>query len=103
MPFSETDFQNIETRTKLITIINDEILIHPLTKISTLTKRQLLTMNAKMNEYIKNLPEEFYLEKIDKDFNFVMEDVFEKMKLEECFIPLVNSDVVLLGKEVSVE
>ena len=32
-----------------------------------------------------------------------MEDVFEKMKPEECFVPLVNSDVVLLGKEVSVE
>ena len=98
MPFSETDFQNIETRTKLITIMNDSMGIPPLTKISTLTKRQLLTMNTKMNEYIKNLPEDLYLEKIDKDFFFVMEDVFEKMKPEECFVPLVNSDVVLLEK-----
>ena len=102
MPFSETDFQNIETRTKLITIMNDSMGIPPLTKISTLTKRQLLTINAKMNEYIKNLPEDFYLEKIDKDFNFVMEDVFEKMKPDEMFIPQVNSDVVLLDKEVPV-
>ena len=68
MPFLQTDFENIETRTKIITIMNDEIGVHPLTKISTLTKRQLLTMNTKMNEYIKNLPEDLYLEKIDKDF-----------------------------------
>jgi hypothetical protein len=98
MPFTQTDFDNIETRTKLITIMNDSIGIPPLTKISTLTKRQLLTINAKMNDYIKNLPEEFYLEKIDKDFSLVMSDVFEKMKPEELFIPLVNSDVVLLEK-----
>ena len=102
MPFTQTDFDNIETRTKLITIMNDSIGIPPLTKISTLTKRQLLIMNAKMNDYIKNLPEEFYLETIDKDFNFVMSDVFEKMKPEEMFIPLVNTDVVLLEKEVPV-
>jgi len=102
MPFSETDFQNIETRTKIITIMNDIVGVHPLTKISTLTKRQLLTINAKMNEYIKNLPKDLYLEKIDKDFNFVMEDVFEKMKPDEMFIPQVNSDVVLLNKEVPV-
>ena len=57
MPFTQTDFDNIETRTKLITIMNDSIGIPPLTKISTLTKRQLLIMNAKMNDYIKNLPE----------------------------------------------
>jgi hypothetical protein len=98
MPFTQTDFDNIETRTKLITIMNDSIGIPPLTKISTLTKRQLLTINAKMNDYIKNLPEEFYLEKIDKDFSLVMSDVFEKMKPEELFIPLVNSEVVLLEK-----
>jgi len=102
MPFLKTDFDNIETRTKLITIMNDSIGIPPLTKISTLTKRQLLTMNAKMNQYIKDLPEEFYLEKIDKDFFFVMEDVFETMKPEEMFIPLINTDVVLLEKEVPV-
>jgi len=102
MPFTKNDFDNIETRTKLITIMNDSIGIPPLTKISTLTKRQLLTMNAKMNQYIKDLPEEFYLEKIDKDFFFVMEDVFETMKPEEMFIPLINTDVVLLEKEVPV-
>ena len=102
MPFSQSDFENIETRTKIITIMNDSIGVPPLTKISTLTKRQLLTINAKMNEYIKNLPEEFYLEKIDKDFYFVMEDVFEKMKPEEMYIPIINTDVVLLEKEVPV-
>ena len=102
MPFTQTDFENIETRTKIITIMNDEIGVPPLTKISNLTKRQLLTMNAKMNDYIKNLPEEFYLEKIDKDFSFVMSDVFENMKPEEMFIPSINTDVVLLQKEVPV-
>tara|TARA_R110002126_G_scaffold55459_1_gene149138 strand:+ start:183 stop:491 length:309 start_codon:yes stop_codon:yes gene_type:complete len=98
MPFTQTDFENIEIRTKLITIMNDIMGIPPLTKISTLTKRQQLNVNIKMNEYVRKLPVEGYLEKIDKDFNFVMEDVFEKMKIEELFIPLVNSDVVLLEK-----
>lgn len=102
MPFSQSDFENIEIRTKIITIMNDIIGVPPLTKISSLTKRQLLTINAKMNDYIKNLPEDLYLEKIDKDFNFVMEDVFEKMKPEEMYIPSINTDVVLLEKEVPV-
>jgi len=102
MPFTKTDFDNIETRTKIITIINDRIGIYPLTKISTLTTRQKLTVNVKMNEYINQLPDVLYLEQIDNDFNFVMSDVFEKMKPEEMFIPLINTDVVLLEKEVPV-
>ena len=103
MPFSQTEFENIETRTKIITIINDRIGVPPLTKISSLTTRQRLTVNVKMNEYINQLPTEGFLEVIDKDFNFVMIDVFEKMKPEELFVPLVNSDIVLLEKEVVVE
>ena len=103
MPFSQTDFDNIETRTKIITIINDSIGVPPLTKISTLTTRQKLTVNVKMNEYLQKLPAEGYIEKIDNDFNMIMSDVFEKMNPEEMFVPLVNSDVVLLEKEVLVE
>ena len=102
MPFSQTDFENIETRTKIITIMNDSIGVPPLTKISTLTTRQKLNVNTKMNEYLHKLPAEGYLEVIDKDFNLIMQDVFEKMNPEEMFIPLVNSDVILLEKEVSV-
>lgn len=103
MPFSQTDFDNIETRTKIITIMNDIMGIPPLQKVSSLSKRELLTMNAKMKDYINSLPTDNYLEKIDKDFNFVMEDVFEKMNPENMFIPLVNSDVILLEKEVPME
>ena len=103
MPFTQTDFENIETRTKIITIMNDSMGIPPLTKISTLTTRQKLTVNVKMNEYLHKLPAEGYLEVIDKDFNLIMSDVFEKMNPEEMFVPLVNSDVVLLEKEVLVE
>ena len=102
MPFKQTDFDDIETRTKIITIMNDSIGVPPLTKISTLTTRQKLTVNVKMNEYIHRLPAEGYLEVIDKDFNLIMSDVFEKMRPDEMFIPLVNSDVILLEKEVSV-
>lgn len=103
MPFTKTDFENIEIRTKLITIMNDAIGVPALTKISNLTKRQILTMNEKMNKYIRDLPDENYLEKINKDFNFVMGDFFEQMKPDEMFIPSVNTDVVLLEKEVVVE
>ena len=103
MPFKQTDFDDIETRTKIITIINDSIGVPPLTKISTLTTRQKLTVNVKIIEYIHRLPAEGYLEVIDKDFNLIMSDVFEKMNPEEMFIPFVNSDIVLLEKEVLVE
>jgi hypothetical protein len=101
MPFTQSDFENIETRTKLITIMNDNMGIPPLTKISNLTKRQILAMNEKMNKYIRDLPDELYLERIDRDFNLVMSDFFENMKPEDLFIPLVNTDVVLL--EIPVE
>ena len=103
MPFSQSDFDTLETRTKLITIINDEIGVPLLTKFSTLTTRQQLNVNVKMNEYIKNLPDKGYLEIIDNNFNLIMSDFFEKMKPEELFVPLVNSDVVLLEKEIAVE
>jgi len=103
MPFAQTDFENIEIRTKLITIMNDSMSIPPLTKISNLTKRQILSMNEKMNKYIRDLPDEGYLERIDRDFNLIMSDFFEQMKPDEMFIPSVNTDVVLLEKEVVVE
>lgn len=103
MPFKQTDFDDIETRTKIITIMNDSMGIPPLTKISTLTTRQKLTVNVKMNEYLHKLPAEGYLEVIDKDFNMIMQDVFDTMKPDEMFIPLVNNDIVLLEKEVLVE
>ena len=103
MPFTQTDFEDIDIRTKLITIMNDSMGIPPLTKFSTLTTRQQLNVNVKMNEYIKNLPDKGYLEIIDNNFNLIMSDFFEKMKPEELFVPLVNSDVVLLEKEIAVE
>jgi len=83
--------------------MNDSMSIPPLTKISNLTKRQILSMNEKMNKYIRDLPDEGYLERIDRDFNLIMSDFFEQMKPDEMFIPSVNTDVVLLEKEVVVE
>lgn len=98
MCFSQTDFQNNEIRQKLIVIINDVIGVPPLQPFSKLTTKQTRVFNVKLQEYIANLPEN-YLEVIDKDFNMVMNDVFETFKPEEQFVRNMNTDVIPLNVE----
>jgi len=98
MCFSQTDFQNNEIRQKLIVIINDVIGVPPLQPFSKLTTKQTRVFNVKLQEYIANLPEN-YLEVIDKDFNMVMNDVFERFKPEEQFVRNMNTDVIPLNVE----
>lgn len=94
MPFSQNDFQNNEIRQELIVIINDAIGIKPLYPFSKLTTKQQREFNVKLHEYIAKLPEEGYLEVIHKDFCYIMSDVFETFKPENCFVRNINTEVI---------
>jgi len=104
MPFSQTEFNNDEIRQKLLVIINDSMQIPPLHPYAKLTTRQTKQFNTKFHEYIANLPDEDYLEEIDKNFNTIMADVFETMKPEDQFVRNINTDVIPMSSlEVIVE
>jgi len=99
MCFSQTDFQNDEIRQKLMVIINDSIEVKPLQPFTTLTQKQMRVFNSKLQEYISKLPEDKYLDVIDRDFNTIMQDVFETLKPEEVFIRNMNTTIIELSKE----
>ena len=103
MPFSQRDFNENEIRTKLTVVINDQMGLPALHRFSELTTRQKSKFNQLMCEYIAGLPQEGYLEVLNKEFCEVMGDVFEKMKPEEMFVPTVNSDVIPLEKQQNSE
>ena len=75
MPFNQNDFSDKEVNLKLLSIINDKLRINVLTPFSQLNKRQQVYFNDEMNKYLRELPEENYLEVINKKFNTIMHDV----------------------------
>jgi hypothetical protein len=80
MPFSICDFQNPIILTQLRTIMNDK-LNYPITqKFSDLTPREQKKYNIEMNKYIFELPDELFLEQIEKDFNEVAFDYLTNPK-----------------------
>jgi len=100
--FSQTDFDNNETRTKLTVIINDKLGYKPLQKWSDLTTRQQRGFLEALQLYIKSLPTDgSHLEKITKDFNDIMGDMFldPKFKAEEQEVKIVNQAYINLEKE----
>ena len=98
MPFSQIDFNENEIRTKLTVVINDQMGLPALHRFSELTTRQKSKFNEKMCCYIAGLPQDGYLEKLHIDFCFVMGDIFETLKPEECFISSINSNKIHLEK-----
>ena len=102
MPFfSQADFENDELRMKLVVILNDKLMKPILTKYSSLTQREQRQYNESLNSYIYNLPEDYYIEKITKDFNEIVYDYLTdpKTKIEELPIQNINSISVELTKE----
>lgn len=101
MPFSQQDFDDNQTRTKLTVIINDKLGYSPLQKWSCLTTRQQKAFLESLKLYIHSLPEDFYIEKITRDFNEIMGDfmIDPKFKAEEQEVKIVNSAYVELTKE----
>jgi len=100
MPFSQTDYNQKEIQQKLLLIINESMGLNPLHPFSKLTTRQTKQFNVKFHEYISRLPDEGYLEIIDRDFNTIMLEVFETMKPEEQFVRNINTDVIPMSDVV---
>jgi len=103
--FSKSDFENDEVRLKLLSIINDKLHFDVLKKFSNLNKRQKVYFNEKMNEYLRQLPEDNYLDVINKDFNTIMSDVFTSndFKADLYQVPKHNRTPIEVGKDENVE
>jgi len=101
MPFSISDFQNPIILTQLRTILNDKF-GYPITqKFSDLTPREQKKYNIEMNKYIFELPDELFLEQIEKDFNEVAFDYLTnpKFKAEDQKISRLQQANIELTKE----
>jgi len=103
MPFSQTDFNENQIRTKLTVIINDQMGLPALHKFSELTTRQKSKFNEKLCHYIASLPQEGYLEVLHKEFCDVMGDVFATLKPDECYVPNIDTTVISLEKVEQLE
>jgi hypothetical protein len=101
MPFSLIDFQNNEIRMRLQIILNDKHNKLILTKFSDLSKKEKEQYNTTLNEYIYNLPEIGYLEKIITDFNEIVSEYYDNknFKFENASIQNLNSFSLELSKE----
>jgi len=101
MTFSQSDFDDNQTRTKLTVIINDKLGYSPLQKWSALTPRQQRAFLESLKLYIHSLPEEGFIEKITRDFNEIMGDfmIDPKFKAEDQEVKIINSTYVELTKE----
>ena len=103
--FSMKDFENDEVRLKLLTIVNDKLRINVLKKFSQLSKREQVYFNDTMNEYLRNLPQEGYLEVINKNFNTIMHDVLtsEDFKVELQRVQKSSTNPIEIAKDESVD
>lgn len=102
MTFSQEDFDDNQTRTKLTVIINDKLGYSPLQKWSALTTRQQRSFLESLQLYIRSLPTDgTHIEKITRDFNEIMGDfmIDPKFKAEEQEVKIVNQAYVELTKE----
>lgn len=79
MPFGMEDFKEIENVDRLRVIIMDHMDYYPLTAFKSLRPKEQKRFNEKLNEYIKELPE-------DKcDWNAKMQDDFNEVCVREIF------------------
>jgi hypothetical protein len=105
MPFNQEDFADKEVNLKLLSIINDKLRINVLTKFSQLSKRQQVYFNDELNKYIQSLPQEDYLEVINKNFNTIMHDILtsEDFKPEQQRVQRGSTNPIEIKKEESVD
>ena len=105
MPFNQQDFSDKEVNLKLLSIINDKLRIDALTPFSKLNKRQQVYFNEELNKYLKELPENNYLEVIDKNFNTIMHDILtsEDFKPEQQRVKRGSINPIEIAKDESVD
>jgi len=94
MVFTKDDFHTHAAR--LNVIINEKMGLSPYSNFRELSKVKKTKFNLMLNEYIKELPEEFEKRIVD-DFNRVcQEKVFDELKPEEHFIKQMSTEPTLL-------
>lgn len=105
MPFNQQDFENKEVNLKLLSIINDKLRIDALTPFSKLNKRQQVYFNEELNKYLRELPENNYLEVITKHFNTIMHDILtsDDFKPEQQRVKRVSTTPIEVAKDESVD
>ena len=105
MPFNQENFEDDEVRLKLLSIINDKLHFDILKPFSKLNRRQQIYFNETLNEYIRQLPENNYLDVITKDFNAIMSDVFssEDFRAELQKVTKSSTTPISVGKEELVD
>jgi hypothetical protein len=92
MKFTQEDFHTHAQR--LNVIINDALGWSPLTNFRELPQAKKRHFNVKLNEYIKNLPDE---KKLIDDFNMVCHlKVFDDIKPEDHYIKELKLEPTLL-------
>ena len=75
--FQKTDFEDAETRTKLVVIINDIVGNHPLTSFQNLSEKEKCHFNKELNTFISKLPVEGFREVITNQYeNILTEKIF---------------------------
>ena len=90
MKFTQEDFHTHSQR--LNVIINDALGWSPLTNFRELPPAKKRHFNTRLNQYIKDLPEEFEKKIID-DFNLVCHlKVFDDIKPEDHFIKELTTE-----------
>jgi hypothetical protein len=88
MKFTQEDFHTHAQR--LNVIINDALGWSPLTNFRELSQAKKRQFNLKMNQYIKDLPDE---KKLIDDFNLVCQlKVFDDMKPEEHYVKELSTE-----------
>lgn len=105
MPFSICDFQNPIVSTQLRTIMNDKFGYQITQKFHDLTPREQKKYNTELNKYIFELPNELFLEQIEKDFNEIAFDYLTnpKFKAEEQKISRLQQANIELTKEQNLD
>ena len=105
MPFNQQDFADKEVNLKLLSIVNDKLRINVLTPFSQLSKRQQVYFNEELNKYLRDLPENDYLEIITKDFNKILHDVLtcDDFKPEQQRVQKSSTNPIEIKKEELVD
>ena len=86
--FGKADFEDAETRTKLVVIVNDLVGNHPLLSFHILSEKQRNVFNKELNTYIETLPHDGYLEVITDQYETILTDkIFTENFSAENFCP----------------
>tara|TARA_R110002012_G_scaffold158318_4_gene319721 strand:- start:294 stop:590 length:297 start_codon:yes stop_codon:yes gene_type:complete len=96
--FSPNDFANEETNSKLSVIIMTMFGKPPMTNFHKLLEKEKKKFNGLLNEYIRNLPEKDWLDRINEEYNQICTDeIFTEEFNPKQFEPAnINTEIQLI-------